>query len=67
METTSDMPDRLLKWPVVRERTTLSRTTVHDLRRKGQFPEPVKLLRGRVAWRERDVQDWIATRTKATP
>ena len=54
--------DRFLGWRQVRELTGLGRTTAWRLRRAGDFPEPVPISPGRVAWRERDIVVWNATR-----
>lgn len=58
-------PDRLLFWPRVHDRIGLSRTTVWRLRRTGDFPDPVPLSPGRVAWRERDITAWSESRDGA--
>lgn len=55
-------PDRFLAWRQVRDLTGLGRTTAWRLRRHGDFPEPVTLSPGRVAWRERDIAAWNASR-----
>jgi len=54
--------DRLLRWAQVRDITGLSRTTVWRLQKAGDFPLPVRMSPGRVAWRERDLCDWTAAR-----
>ena len=57
--------DRLLSWPKVRELCGgLGRTTVYTLRMAGDFPPPVTLSPGRVAWREADIRAWLASRTE---
>ena len=54
--------DRLLRWPAVRARTGLSRTTVWRLVRAGSFPSPVRLSANAIGWRASDVETWIASR-----
>ena len=44
------------------ELTGLSLTTLWRLRRRGELAEPVRLSPGRVAWRERDIEAWLASR-----
>jgi prophage regulatory protein len=44
---------------VVRE-TTLSRTTVWRMVRRGEFPRPVQLSPGRVGFLREDVERWRA-------
>jgi len=53
---------RLLRLPVVAARVGLSATTIWRQRRRGQFPGPVRISPGCVAWREADVESWIASR-----
>ncbi|WP_275227704.1 helix-turn-helix transcriptional regulator [Novosphingobium album (ex Liu et al. 2023)] len=42
---------------IVRE-TSLHRATIYRLIAKGEFPRPIPLGRQRVAWAERDVEQW---------
>ncbi len=48
--------------PSVVLRTTLSRSHLYDLMKKGKFPKPIKLGARSVGWRVDDVEAWIATR-----
>jgi prophage regulatory protein len=57
---------RLLRLPVVVARVGLSATTIWRLRCCGQFPDPVRISPGCVAWREADVESWIASRLEAS-
>lgn len=57
-----DIHDRLLPWPKVRDITGLSRTTAWRLQKAGDFPLPVVISRGRVGWRESELQAWAASR-----
>ncbi|WP_313015291.1 AlpA family phage regulatory protein [Brevundimonas sp.] len=59
--------ERFLGWRQVRELTGLGRTTTWRLRQAGDFPEPVAISPGRVAWRARDIAAWNATREAAMP
>lgn len=54
--------ERFLGWRQVRDLTGLGRTTAWRLRQAGDFPEPVPISPGRVAWRERDIARWNASR-----
>ncbi len=54
---------RLLRPETVRELTTLSRTTMHEMIKAGTFPRPLKIGRSRIAWPEKEIDDWIAART----
>lgn len=49
----------LLKRQQVEAATSLSRSTIYDMMSKGQFPKPVRLGAQRVAWRERDIIEWL--------
>jgi prophage regulatory protein len=52
--------DRLLnKWRV-EERTSLDITTIYRKMKAGTFPQPVRVGRRRVAWRESDIAAWQA-------
>jgi prophage regulatory protein len=56
---------RLLAPAVVVDRTSLSRTTLWRLVRRGHFPPPVQISPGRVAWSETEVEAWITARQTA--
>src|SRR5438093_8077716 len=55
--------DRLLRWPDVRARTGLSRTTVWRLVRQRAFPAPRRLSGNAIGWLASEVDAWIASRT----
>ena len=53
--------DRLLnKWAVERE-TSLDITTIYRRMKAGTFPQPVRVGKRRVAWRESDIAAWQAS------
>src|SRR5580704_10237094 len=52
-------PARLLRFPAVRERTGLSRSTVWRLERSGHFPRHRQISLNAVAWSEKEIVDWI--------
>lgn len=56
------MSDILLRRPEVEARTGLSRSTIYDWMKRGTFPRPVKLGARVVAWRERDLNEWMSSR-----
>jgi prophage regulatory protein len=56
-------PARLLRFPTVRERTGLSRSTIWRLERRGEFPRHHRISANVVAWVETEVIDWIQSRT----
>ncbi|MCK9619233.1 MAG: AlpA family transcriptional regulator [Methylobacter sp.] len=55
----------ILKLPRVIEKTGLSRSSVYDLKKRGLFPEAVKLSARAIGWREGDIEDWLNNRPKA--
>ncbi len=56
---------RLLRLVEVRSRTGLSRSTIYRLAAEGRFPAPVKLTAHASAWREDEIEDFIASRPRA--
>jgi prophage regulatory protein len=57
--------DRLLTIEEVGSRLRLSKPTIYKLIRQGQFPKQLRLCANKVAWIEREVDDWIAARAEA--
>jgi prophage regulatory protein len=55
-------PVKLLRFPVVRERTGLSRSTIWRLERRGEFPNHRRIAPNIVAWSELEVSRWIEER-----
>ncbi|MEW9922089.1 helix-turn-helix transcriptional regulator [Marimonas sp. MJW-29] len=56
------MAVNLLRRPDVEARTGLSRSTLYEWMKRGDFPQPVKLGTRLVAWRESDITDWVESR-----
>ena len=59
------MPVRLLKRQQVEEITTLSRSSIYDMIKRGVFPKPIKIGERAVAWREADIIAWLDARMAA--
>ena len=59
--------ERFLGWRQVKDLTGLGRTTAWRMRQTGDFPEPVPISPGRVAWRERDIAAWNESRGAPVP
>lgn len=57
-------PSKLLRLPVVEERTGLKKTTIYSGMAAKTFPAPVRLSSRAVAWREDEIDGWIAERVK---
>lgn len=53
---------RLLRFPAIRERTGLSRSTIWRLERRGAFPRHRRISANAVAWLEEEVELWIGQR-----
>jgi prophage regulatory protein len=53
---------KLLRFPAVRERTGLSRSTIWRLERRGDFPKHRRISANVVAWVEAEVMSWIHSR-----
>ncbi|WP_457093158.1 helix-turn-helix transcriptional regulator [Microvirga sp. P5_D2] len=54
------MSNKLLLPSEVSARVRLSPKTIYRLRRKDQFPAPIVLGERRIAWRESDIERWLA-------
>lgn len=59
--------ERLLSVRDVAKDVSLSRTRVLQLVKAGDFPAPVRVSEGRVAWRDSEVQAWIRGRPRVEP
>ena len=60
------MSDRILRRPDVEVRTGLSRSTLYAMMAEGSFPQPVRLGKRAVGWRESAVARWLETRETGT-
>lgn len=49
---------RLLRLPEVKHLTGLSRTTIYDMMRRGEFPTSIKLGSKTVAWSSLELERW---------
>lgn len=56
---------RFLSQKQVCEKTNLSRTTIWRRQHDGTFPKRKRLTSNRVAWLERDIEEWIESRGDA--
>jgi prophage regulatory protein len=61
-ETAITAVPRLLRFPDVRNRTGLSRSTIWRLERDGSFPRHRRISANAVAWPEDEVVAWIRSR-----
>ena len=60
------MTDKLLTRPEVEDRVRLRRSAIYRLLRSGGFPLPIRIGPRAVRWRASEVEDWIASRPRAT-
>ncbi len=58
---TPQAPQRLLRQPSVLDRVPFSKSELYRRVKSGRFPAPIKLGARAVAWRESDVDAWMAT------
>jgi prophage regulatory protein len=58
---------RFLRFPAVRARTGLSRSTIWRLERQGAFPRHRRISRNAVAWVEDEVTAWILSKVSPSP
>jgi len=56
---------KLLRFPAVRARTGLSRSTIWRLERQGAFPRHYRISANAVAWIEDDIANWIRSKVTA--
>ena len=54
----------ILRRPQVQQRTGLSRSTLYQYIKDGEFPKSIALGPRAVGWLESDVSDWISSRVK---
>jgi len=65
--TTTDRPLTFLRFPSVRARTGLSRSTIWRLERQGSFPRHRRISRNAVAWLETEIADWMRSKVGVEP
>lgn len=56
--------ERLVLLPEVRARVPIDRSTIWRMTREGRFPQPVAIGLRRLAWRESEIDQWIASRER---
>jgi prophage regulatory protein len=60
------MTHTILRLPVVKATTGLSRSTIYLRVAQGTFPQPVRLGERAVGWLEAEVQEWLQRRIDAS-
>ena len=54
----------ILRRPQVQRRTGLSRSTLYQYMKDGEFPKAIALGPRSVGWLESDISDWISERVR---
>jgi prophage regulatory protein len=62
METRDSSDGSVLRARDVTTRLRISRPTLWRWCREGSFPLPIRLGKNTIAWRERDIIDWLSSR-----
>lgn len=60
--TTPNSQIYLLRRLDVEKMTSLSKTSIYNLIKDGDFPRPIRLLDNKVTWVDQEVQAWIANK-----
>ena len=58
--------NRLLRIKEVLEITGLSKSILYELKKRGEFPSPLRIGRRAVGWREEDIDNWLDSLPPAT-
>lgn len=58
------MANAVLRLPLVKSRTGLSRSTIYLRIAEGSFPKPVSLGARAVGWLESDIEQWLTSRVE---
>jgi prophage regulatory protein len=62
----ANMATAILRLPIVKARTGLSRSTIYLRLSEGTFPKPVSLGGRAVGWIESEIQQWLEHRIEAS-
>ncbi len=58
------MSEAILRLPLVKTRTGLSRSTIYLRVKEGSFPKPVSLGARAVGWLESEIDSWLEQQIK---
>lgn len=59
---TPRQPLKLLRLPLVEDRTGAKKSSIYAWVKAGTFPAPVRLSARAVGWREEDIERWVSER-----
>jgi prophage regulatory protein len=65
MQGATNVMNAILRLPGVKKSTGLSRSSIYDKMKRGEFPAPVKIGQRAVGWIEAEVEAWLKTRMQA--
>lgn len=57
-----EKPDRILRLSQVAAQVGISKTSIYQLVKRGEFPAQIRLTSRTVGWRESEVVGWLASR-----
>ena len=60
------MSERILRLPVVEDRTGKGKSSIYEGGKQGTFPRPIKLGPRASGWLESEIDEWIAQRIRET-
>ncbi len=61
----TELKNRLLRLPQVKQSTGLSKSTIYSRIAEGTFPKQIPIGPRLVVWVESDIQNWIAEQVSA--
>ena len=56
------MTERILSVPDASRKVNLGKSRLYEMIGAGEFPSPIQISKGRVGFRESEVDEWIRTR-----
>lgn len=59
------MIEHVMRRPAVQAVTGLSRSTLYAMIGSGDFPQPIRIGKRAVAWKESEIKAWIDSRANA--
>ena len=59
------MSHKILRLPLVKEFTGLSRSTIYLRMANNEFPSPISLGGRSVGWLEKDINEWLEKKIEA--
>ena len=54
---------QLLRLPAVLAKVGISRSTLYEMKARGDFPKPVQIGARAVGWRSTDIDSWLESRS----